>query len=322
MLSIPVLCVTGFLLGAFETLFVAGAHAGVPTLVAPEGFDRANARLAATQHAGEQMIGPVLGALAFAAFAAAPLVGDALSFVLSAVVLLSIRRRLPAAQPRDAQRETVRHDLREGVDFLLHHPVLRLLAGLIGSLAFAQALVTGVLVLYCVEVLNLSTAGYGLFIGVTASGNVLGAMVTPRVRARVGAAGAITAAAFASGLGLLIAARTSSVPLAALCFFFEAWAVGVAGVVSASLRQANVPDALLGRVGNLFRSLIWSAVPAGTLVGGVVANAVGLRAPLLIAGCMQLVVALVSADRLAATLSPSLQRDGRPRRLVTAFARH
>src|SRR5947199_7118329 len=63
MLSIPVLCVTGFLLGAFETLFVAGAHAGVPTLVAPAGFDRANARLAATQHAGEQMIGPVLGAL-------------------------------------------------------------------------------------------------------------------------------------------------------------------------------------------------------------------------------------------------------------------
>ena len=30
MLSIPVLCVTGFALGAFETLFVAGAHAGVP----------------------------------------------------------------------------------------------------------------------------------------------------------------------------------------------------------------------------------------------------------------------------------------------------
>jgi hypothetical protein len=136
----------------------------------------------------------------------------------------------------------------------------------------------------------------------------------------VGAAGAITAAAFASGLGLLIAARTSNVPLAGVCFFFEAWAVGVAGVVNASLRQAAVPDALLGRVGNLFRSLIWSALPAGTLVGGVVASVAGLRAPLLIAGCMQLVVALVSADRLAATLTPSLQRDGRPRRLVTAFA--
>src|SRR5437763_3416659 len=125
MLSIAVLCLTGFLLGAFETLFVAGAHAGVPALVAPEGFDRANARLVATQHAGEQMFVPALGALAFAAFAAAPFVGDALSFVVSAVVLLSIRRHLPAGQPSDAPHETVCHDLREGVEFLVHHPVLR-----------------------------------------------------------------------------------------------------------------------------------------------------------------------------------------------------
>jgi MFS family permease len=315
MLSIALLCVIGFLLGAFETLFVAGAHAGVPALVAPDGFDRANARLVATQHAGEQMFGPALGALAFAAFVAAPFVGDALSFVVSAVVLLSIRRHLPAGQPSDAPHETVRHDLREGIDFLVHHPVLRLLAGLIGSLAFAQALVTGVLVLYCVEVLHLSPAGYGVFIGLTASGNVVGAMVAPRVKARFGAAGAITTAALVSGLGLLVAARTSNVALAAACFFFEASAVGVASVVNASLRQTAIPDALRGRVGNLFRSLIWGAIPAGTLVGGVLASALGLRAPLLIAGCLQVVVAAVSADRLAAVLT-SPPRAGRPRLVV------
>jgi len=315
MLSIPVLCVVGFLLGAFETVFVAGAHAGVPALVAPDGYDRANARLVATQHAGEQMFGPALGALAFAAFATAPFLGDAVSFVVSAVVLLSIRRQLPAGQSATSHRETVRHDLREGVEFLVHHPVLRLLAAIIGSLAFAQALVTGVLVLYCVEVLHLSPAGYGLFIGLTASGNVVGAMAAPQVKARFGAAGAITTAALVSGFGLLLAARTSSVALAAVCFFFEAWAVGVASVVNASLRQTAVPDALLGRVGNLFRSLIWSALPLGALVGGVLASVLGLRAPLLIAGCLQVVVAAVSADRLAAALATS-PRAGRPRFVI------
>jgi MFS family permease len=314
-LSIPALCVLGFLLGAFETLFVAGAHAGVPALVAPDGYDRANARLVATQHAGEQMFGPALGALAFAAFAAAPFVGDAVSFVVSALVLLSIRRHLPAGQSAEAPHETVRHDLREGIEFLMHHPVLRLLAGIISGLAFAQALVTGVLVLYCVEVLHLSPAGYGLFIGLTASGNVVGAIVAPQVKTRFGAAGAITTAALVSGLGLLVAARTSNVALAGACFFFEAWAVGVASVVNASLRQMAVPDALRGRVGNLFRSLIWSALPAGALVGGVLASVLGLRAPLLIAGCLQVVVAAISADRLGAVLS-SPQRAGRPRFVV------
>lgn len=314
MLSIPVLCVLGFFLGAFETLFVAGAHAGVPALVAPDGYDRANARLVATQHAGEQMFGPALGALAFAAFATAPFVGDALSFIVSGVVLLSIRRHLPASQP-EPRRATVRHDLREGFDFLVQHPVLRLLTALIGSLAFAQALVTGVLVLYCVEVLHLSPAGYGLFIGLTASGNVVGAMVAPRVKVRFGAAGAITTAAMVSAVGLLVAARTSNVVLAGACFFFEASAVGVASVVNASLRQTLVPDALLGRVGNLFRSMIWSALPAGALLGGALASVLGLRAPLLIAGCLQVIVAEISADRLAAVLA-SPQRAGRPRLLI------
>jgi MFS family permease len=319
LLSIPVLCATGFLLGAFETLFVAAAHAGVPLLVEADELDRANARLVAAQHAGEQMIGPVLGALAFAAFAAAPFAADALSFVVSGVVLLSIRRHLPAPQPSEGQRDTVRHDLREGVDFLLHHPMLRLLAGLIGGLAFAQALVTGVLVLYCVEVLHLSPAGYGVFIGLTASGNVVGAMAAPRVKARLDAAGAITAAALISGLGLVVAARTSNVALAALCFFFEAWAVGVASVINASLRQGAIPDALMGRVGNLFRSLIWGAIPAGTLAGGVLASSMGLRAPLLVAGALQLLVALVAADRLGAVL-PSPRRTVRPGRLAVPLA--
>jgi MFS family permease len=327
-LSLPMLCVTGFLLGAFETLFVAGAHAGVPTLVAPDALDRANARLVATQNAGEQMFGPILGALAFAAFAAAPFVGDALSFVVSAVVLVSISRHLPAPPSTSSTPATARHDLREGFEYLVHHPMLRLLAGLIGSLAFAQALVTGVLVLYCIEVLHLSTAGYGVFIGVAASGNVVGAMCAPRVKARLDAAGSITTAALVSAFGLLVAARTSSVALALICFFFEAWAVGVASVVNASLRQGAVPDALMGRVGNLFRSLIWSAIPLGTLVGGVLASALGLRAPLLIAGCLQLAVAAVSADRLAAVLT-SPQRAGRPltrvlrlRRPALANTRH
>jgi predicted MFS family arabinose efflux permease len=252
------------------------------------------------------MLGPVCGALAFAAFTAAPFAGDALSFVLSGVVLLSIRRHLPAPQ-RQGSTETVRHDLREGVDFLLHHPMLRLLVSLIGGLAFAQALVTGVLVLYCVEVLHLSPAGYGVFIGITASGNVVGAMAAPRVKARLGGAGSITAAALISGLGLLVAARTTTIAVAAACFFLEAFAVGVASVVNAGLRQTAIPDALLGRVGNLFRSVIWSAIPAGTLVGGVLATAMGLRAPLLAAGFLQLVVAAVAADRLGAVL-PSPRR--------------
>jgi len=45
----------------------------------------------------------------------------------------------------------------------------------------------------------------------------------------------------------------------------------------------------------------------------------GLRAPLLVAGCLQLVVAAISAERLAAVLT-SPQRAVRPRPLVRLAA--
>jgi len=57
-----------------------------------------------------------------------------------------------------------------------------------------------------------------------------------------------------------------------------------------ALRQAITPDRLLGRMTATMRFLTVAVAPLGSLVGGALATAVGLRATLLTVGVLGLVL--------------------------------
>src|SRR6266511_3748521 len=90
----------------------------------------------------------------------------------------------------------------------------------------------------------------------------------------------------------------------------------VFNVVGVSLRQAIVPDRLIGRVVSAFRTLAYGAVPAGAILGGAVARTLGLRAPFLLgaavlaaAGLLALPVVnnrTIQAARVAAEAAPPI----------------
>jgi hypothetical protein len=74
-------------------------------------------------------------------------------------------------------------------------------------------------------------------------------------------------------------------------------------VVSVSMRQREIPDALLGRGNSICRMLGWGTIPLGALAGGFLADAAGLRAPYIVAGIVRgatllaMLPALVAASR-------------------------
>jgi MFS family permease len=78
----------------------------------------------------------------------------------------------------------------------------------------------------------------------------------------------------------------------------------VFGVVGVSLRQAIVPDPLMGRVVSAFRMLSYGVVPVGAIMGGAVARTLGLRAPFLL-GTAVLVLAALMAFGIACRQPPS-----------------
>jgi MFS family permease len=51
-----------------------------------------------------------------------------------------------------------------------------------------------------------------------------------------------------------------------------------------SLRQALIPQQLFGRVQGAYRTLVWGSIPLGSLAGGVLADAVGIRPVFIVAG--------------------------------------
>jgi hypothetical protein len=76
--------------------------------------------------------------------------------------------------------------------------------------------------------------------------------------------------------------------------------VGVWNVTLLSLRQAIVPDRLMGRVVGAVRLIGFGSIPVGALLGGLVARSLGLRAPFL-GGAAVLAVAALAATPVITT---------------------
>jgi MFS family permease len=286
-------------LGALESAFAAVSISLVPGLVARPQLMRANGYLTSTQTAGEQFVGPALGGLLFAAGAALPFILDGASFGLSALLLaLAISARASRAQTA-ARPSSIHADISEGMRWLLSHPLLRLLAAVIATLAFCQAMILAVLVIFGLGVLHLTTAGYGVFYGVTAIGNVVGALLAGRAYRRFGIRRVLYGAAVLSGASYLVLGATSLVVVAAAAMVVETVCVSLGNVASLSLRQQLIPSELLGRVGNNFRSVVFGAITFGAVVGGALTAAFGTRATFIIAGVAQIGLFLLMVPALS-----------------------
>jgi predicted MFS family arabinose efflux permease len=163
-----------------------------------------------------------------------------------------------------------------------------LVAGLVSALDGAWF---AVLVLYVVRDLHQQPGAYGLLLAIGALGGVatggLGAILTRRLGPwRSLLLGGVAMAASQAGLGL-----TSNVIVAAAMLFISSGAWALFNITAVTMRQRQVPAALLGRVSSLFGIVTRGTEALGALAGGALAVSAGLRAPML-AGAPPLAVAV------------------------------
>jgi predicted MFS family arabinose efflux permease len=81
-----------------------------------------------------------------------------------------------------------------------------------------------------------------------------------------------------TGTHLVLALTTSSQIALATLVVFGAHAF-VWGTTSTVVRQRAVPDALMGRVGSVYRIAIMGGIVIGTPIGGLLARQLGITAP-------------------------------------------
>ncbi|MQY02121.1 MFS transporter [Actinomadura macrotermitis] len=274
--------------GTMTVLFEVAAPSLLPSLVAPERLVDGNSRLEMSR-AGAEAVGPGLGGVVVQAVTAPlAIIVDVVSFLASAVLLARIGTRETRGDDR-AGRGSFRTEIREGLRFVLRHPLLRwnvfvaALANLFGSALLA------ILVLYVLTGLGLRPALIGLVLGLGSLGGVLGAAVATRLFRRIGLGPTLAVGLSATAAGaLLLAAVTGPYPLRVLwavaAVMLTVFGVPVFDVAVVTLRQLTTPDRLLGRVNATMRFLVFGTMPAGALAGGALAEEAGLRTTVLAAG--------------------------------------
>jgi MFS family permease len=310
--DVYLLFAVAFLLGIGQVFFDTASLAYLPELLErePAALRRANARLQGTQQALEGFVGPPTGSFLFTLGRGVPIVADAVSFLASSLTIAA----LPKTAPKPAQaRGPLLKDAREGAAFLFGN---KLLLGLslrpaVGNFAFMGT--NAVMVLFVRETLHLGVAAYGFFLTASALGGLGGSAIAGSLDRRLGTGGTLTLTAAVEAVALLGIGLSPNAWLAGCGEAVMGVAMGATMVLGPSVRQAIVPDELMGRVGATARLIALSAGPLGAVFGGWLAHVAGLRAPFLfgatvLAAMIVVAARLTSNKRIAAELAAAKKR--------------
>jgi MFS family permease len=273
---------------ALGTFFVVAIASYLPMLVGRDQLVVANSRMELSRSAS-LVLGPGAAGLLLR-FVAAPIVlaMDAVSFLASALLVASSRGReaSPTAPPTTLlDRGSLRRELLAGVRLALSEPHLRAITATAMTNNLSRSIGMVVAVLFLVREAGVPADGVGLGLAVGNSGFVVGALVASRVSRALGIGRAmrLSVRLFWPGMLLLgIAPAPLALPAFTLMVFMNGFGIAVHNVNQVSVRQAVTPDRMLARVAAAQRLLILGALPAGTLIGGVLATAIGLQNTLLV----------------------------------------
>jgi MFS family permease len=281
-LSLPQVFVVAALAAVMTTFFDVADRAYLPTIVHRSELVRANGALTATSAAVEFTAFGVAGFLVNLLTAPIAILLDALSFIVSAVLLGGIRRPEPPPPPA-ADRESVTHEIAEGLRLVAHDPVLRgLLAGVMG-LAAMWGIFGATWLLFVTDELHLDPAVIGVIAALGGLGSLAGALVADRAVRRYGLGRLVVVSLVVAAIGnLLIPLAPAGLPVVAIAFLLGQQLIGdtavtVFDVTEVSVRQARVADRQLGRVNATVRVAMVLAQLGGTIAGGLVAETLGLR---------------------------------------------
>lgn len=297
------------LLGTAEVLHDNAAQTFMPAIVEPAQLEKANGRLLSAEMVANEFAGPPLAALLFVAAFAVPFFADAGTFAVGAVLITLIHPRTmlrsSAPMPKAAENSW-KTDLAEGFGWLWKHEVFRPMAVILGFLNLTGTLAFATLVLYGQEVLNTGTVEFAILSTGGALGGMVGGWAAARIASQIGSGPSLGLTLVALGaltvtIGLLSAWPVVWLLLGGIGFFGVLW-----NVITVSLRQAVIPDRLLGRVNSVYRFFGWGMMPFGALLAGLIITVAeifttretALRLPWLLGGAAHFLLFAFACTRL------------------------
>ena len=293
-----------------RAFFLAGYTASVPILVGRSQLARANSIFEAVYSFG-YIIGPAIaGFLAATIGPGLTLAIDAASFALSSLALGFMRRDLRA--PADRPQTGIVADIREGIDFIVHHPILRPMILFWALVNICLAPLVAALTVHITRDLGQDETILGLVLTAYGIGTVVGALLTARVSRRA-VAPCLRGGTLTTGILLAVVSRVDQIPILLGAATIAGSAQSMVLVTYLTARTNMSPDALLGRVGSTARTLSLGLQPVGLLAGGALIDLTDGSTTIAVMGLILVGLTLIFAPVRAlrrATVLPNVAPTG------------
>ncbi|TMD37647.1 MAG: MFS transporter [Chloroflexi bacterium] len=257
-----------FVNSTLSICFDAANFAAIPGLVSQDDLVKANGRIQAS-YSTARILGPLLaGLLILLVPLPALLLIDGSSFLISAGSLVLVRTSFNTAPVEKKATTSIRHDILEGLQYVLRQPVLRSITLLLLFINFIIPTAGAQLVLFAKEWLHASDSQVGFLYASGSIGTVLFSLVANQLRKRCPIGTFLLGAIVLEGV-FIAAPALAHVYWVVLLLWGLRGGVDILFLIGAySLVQVIVPNHLLGRVITFTRVLTWSTASLGALIGG------------------------------------------------------
>ena len=290
-----------FAIGAVYTIAGSASQLVLTQLVGRDKLVEAYSQNAIAGSMAEVMGPGLAGILIKVLGAPLALVMDAILLIGSVVMLKGIRihEQVP---PRSTWKDrSFKAELMKGLNFVSSHNMLIEMAVVVGAWQFFAQMALSVQIIFAVKDLGLDEALVALSFVAMGLGSILGGMAGPPISKRLGLGPALILGIVITSIGwlslLLLEGRLPSIVLFAWMLLCFSWGATLLFVNFLSLRQAYTPTDLLGRMTTTMRWLITLPAGPGAILGGWMAEHIGMRSSLLCAGLGTLIVAIVAYVR-------------------------
>jgi MFS family permease len=261
--------------GLATGFFRPAVYAGIPNLVPDAELPSANALLQTVENLS-WAVAPLLGSILSGA--ASPSLAywvNAVSFVVSIVLVM----RIPARKLQSERALSRGHwrDLRDGFSATLRSPSMRTVLVAWGVASIATGAANAVEIFLAKQTFSAGDVGYGLLYSAMGAGLVLGSFISATVIGRSGVARTYGASLTLMAMGYVGAAVSPNVWIAAFCILFAGVGNGAAITCNALLVQRGTFDLMRGRALTFVMSITFVLVGLGNAIGGLLLAPTGPR---------------------------------------------
>lgn len=293
--------VLAFLTGLALTIQMPASQAVVSTIVDRAWIGNAVA-LNSAQYNLTRIIAPALAGLFIAAGSLA------LGFWVNAVALALVTvliagLSIPSPRSADRVQAAMWLDLQDGLRFVRSKPVLTILVLLPAVPALFVLNYLTFIPLYARDILGTGAAGLGLLTGAIGIGALVGALTLATKRPSGGSGRLMLGGLGIVGVALTTFALSRSLPVSMVALaLMGAFQVAYYSTTN-TLIQVLVPARLRGRVLSLYVLTSIGLIPVANLLGGAIAEVLGVHVVLAAGGILTVIVVV-----LVALLRPSVAR--------------